>query len=263
MVHGDCIHLVGDGMADGQLQAFVNLHQQSLGRLLVLQDAGDGMEAIADSPGGEHLSPIMVVCSKLSDSQLGAYSKCGFHGLCEWGDLDEDAAHYLADVLRGGGAAFSLSTKSAFGNGVAEYFCHWIGNHVALSQDLRSRLEMSVQEAIANAVLHGNLEIGPGLRGSLEALEQFSRILDERLNEPVFADRRVTLAAQWNRRELRVSVRDQGQGYDTQIAQQLSDNRPIDVIHEPVGRGLHIIKQCTSSVAIGAGGRDIEMVFAV
>jgi CheY-like chemotaxis protein/anti-sigma regulatory factor (Ser/Thr protein kinase) len=124
------------------------------------------------------------------------------------------------------------------------------------SWDSTALLQMCValQEALANAMYHGNLEVSSELREDGDA---FDAQADERRKQDPYRSRRVRVHAQVDRDAARFLVADDGPGYDTAIL-----NRPIepDDLNRLCGRGLLLIRTFMDQVSFNKTGNEIRMV---
>ena len=83
----------------------------------------------------------------------------------------------------------------------------------------RIRACTALEEAISNAILHGNLEIGVEQLASMRRCvnsNELTRLVDVHARQPKYRNRRVELLAELNRDLAKFTVRDQGKGFDKQ-----------------------------------------------
>jgi CheY-like chemotaxis protein len=123
--------------------------------------------------------------------------------------------------------------------------------------DPTSRMQVCValQEALSNAIFHGNLEVNCGLRQ--ENIEEFALQTGLRLIQEPYSSRRVRLHAQIDRETVRFLVADDGPGYDTAILRRPIE--PNDLNHVG-GRGLLLIRSLMDQVTFNKTGNQISMV---
>lgn len=118
------------------------------------------------------------------------------------------------------------------------------------------KIAMALQEAIGNAVLHGNLDLKTAQRGNLEGLVEFAAEMERRTAEPAYACRPVTVGAATCRDRMVIWVDDCGRGF-TPVA-------PRDIVLSAGGgNGLAMIRACCQDLAIRRGGRRTVMAFAL
>ncbi|MBF0093981.1 MAG: ATP-binding protein [Alphaproteobacteria bacterium] len=159
--------------------------------------------------------------------------------------------------MRAGGALyFWLTTATAFQVPTTARFCDGLVERGGVSRERRVDVELALQEAVANALVHGNLGLSSDMRDDFRQYERFCHLLEERLRDPDARHRRIEIAATWSGGVLEVSVTDQGQGYV-----QTDDPRKEAETGLPL-HGLGIIHTIALSVESGDGGRRLTMRFA-
>jgi CheY-like chemotaxis protein/anti-sigma regulatory factor (Ser/Thr protein kinase) len=113
---------------------------------------------------------------------------------------------------------------------------------------------IALQEALANAQFHGNLELSSEFRQ--HAGNAFDAQAEARRNQEPYRSRRVRVHARIDRDEACFVVRDDGLGYDTEILNQ--SLRPDDMNHGR-GRGLLLIRTFMDQVTFNKSGNEITM----
>jgi anti-sigma regulatory factor (Ser/Thr protein kinase) len=119
----------------------------------------------------------------------------------------------------------------------------------------RIRVGVALQEALTNALYHGNLEISSDLRQGDE--RAFYEAAEERRCLPLYASRRIRVLVRIDRQAATFTIGDDGPGFDTtQI------DRPIEPedLFRIGGRGLLLIRTFMDEVAFNAVGNTITMV---
>ena len=106
-----------------------------------------------------------------------------------------------------------------------------------LDRPARIRIRVALQEALTNALYHGNLEVGSDLRQEDERIF-FELAEGRRLREP-YRSRRIRIATHLDRHAATFVIRDEGPGFDTSRI-----DRPIDPedLLRIGGRGLLLIR---------------------
>lgn len=119
----------------------------------------------------------------------------------------------------------------------------------------RMQVCIALQEAIANAIFHGNLEINPGSRH--ENAEEFDTKACLQRNRQPYSSRRVRVHAQIGQSSARFLVTDDGPGYDSSISRRLIE---LDELKQLCGRGLLLIRTLMDQVTFNKNGSEITMV---
>jgi anti-sigma regulatory factor (Ser/Thr protein kinase) len=119
------------------------------------------------------------------------------------------------------------------------------------------RVGVALNEALQNAVYHGNLELDSELRST--STDEYFRQAQERRGCEPFCHRRVRLWARESRAEARYVIQDEGPGFDFQRALQDDPTDPRNLTR-PYGRGLFLIRTFMSDVQFNSSGNEITMV---
>ena len=133
---------------------------------------------------------------------------------------------------------------------------HYPGHSVPLPD-----IKLALYEALANAVEHGNLEIGWEDKG--EALSDSNGLRDLvalRCSTAPYAGRVVHVSVVYRPEEVEYRIRDEGQGFDPEgydSARALSNTERLH------GRGLALIRHYMDEVSWDDGGRQIRMVRSI
>ena len=175
-------------------------------------------------------------------------------GLFETAVADRDMERRMARTRSAGGLFLGIRVRCAVETDVAELFAEALAERLGLGVVPAEALGVALQEAVANAVMHGGLELGTLPRDTPEDFARVSRLMSERLSDPAYGDRPVELSATWTDRDLVVEVRDRGPGYRPHP-------RKADQPVKASGRGLIIIADNADAVSLSDGGRCLTMGF--
>ena len=156
--------------------------------------------------------------------------------------------------------ALAVTTRAAFRLPVANAFVDAVDQRLHLDDDIRVRMLTVLHEAIMNAVLHGNLGLGSGLRDSFAQMARLQRIIERRLADTTLGGRMVFVEASWTASMVHLLVRDCGEGFVGEAACAMlaaGADQP-----RGGGRGLCIIEQLSDGVEYLNGGSAIRIAFA-
>lgn len=119
----------------------------------------------------------------------------------------------------------------------------------------RIRVSIALQEALTNALYHGNLEISSDLRQDDERC--FYKEAEARRRREPYRSRHIRVRIHIDRRAATFVINDEGPGFETSCL-----DRPIDAgdLTRVGGRGLLLIRTFMDRVAFDQGGRSITMV---
>lgn len=169
----------------------------------------------------------------------------------------ETAVSQVRRVAAVGGAVLGCTTRSALAMEPARLFVELLTAAREISEDARIAVESALQEAVTNALVHGNLEISSesfDVQGGLCCLEE---LLEERKRQPELAGRRLVLAARQGKRALEVTVENEGPGYQPQEDDAALDGQGFS------GRGLGIIRAFAEHVDLSDNGRIMRLTFQI
>lgn len=108
---------------------------------------------------------------------------------------------------------------------------------------------VALEHAISNAIYHGNLEIGGPLNGD-------RALMDQRLTQAPFKDRRVHIEVRVTKDEARFVVRDDGPGFE--YKELTATGRKTALLGEG-GRGLFLMWAFMDSVSFNPTGNTVVM----
>ncbi|WP_044253049.1 response regulator [Rhodopirellula sp. SWK7] len=124
-----------------------------------------------------------------------------------------------------------------------------------LDDTMQMQISTALDEALINAIIHGNLEISTELRYE-GTDEQFREVVHARQKQEPYRDRHVTILMEANREEVTFTIRDQGTGFDVGA---LPDPTDFSNLGECGGRGLLLINAFMDKVTHNAEGTEIVM----
>jgi anti-sigma regulatory factor (Ser/Thr protein kinase) len=158
-----------------------------------------------------------------------------------------------------------LSTVTAWTASLGTSLADILAARIELDEDLRFDITMALSEATTNALMHGNLDMQGGPAAGLRARDPlaFSQAIEERLADPAFLNRRITLAVYMQPGSIgrpgtiRISVTDQGRGFNAEMAVARSTTAGQAL----TGRGLALIRELAKAVLFDDSGRRIVMSF--
>lgn len=119
----------------------------------------------------------------------------------------------------------------------------------------RVYIGIAVEEALLNALVHGNLEIGPEVRE--KGLETYENLIRKKSSLAPYKDRRIKVTCTFSRDDVRVRVTDEGPGFDVMA---LPDPTSPENRAKAGGRGLLLIRSFTDEIRHNKKGNEIELV---
>lgn len=117
------------------------------------------------------------------------------------------------------------------------------------------RTGVALEEALTNALYHGNLELDSSLRQ--EDGRAFQELARERRRQSPYAERRVRVRVRISGCEARFTISDQGPGFDPD---SLPDPTAPENLTKASGRGLLLIRSFMDDVRHNARGNEITLI---
>ena len=117
------------------------------------------------------------------------------------------------------------------------------------------RMTIALDEALRNALFHGNLEVSSELREDDD--RRYLELARRRAFESPYQDRRIRFLIAHGPDISRFVIRDEGCGFDTSDA-----DRPIEPedLLRPSGRGLLLMKSFMDSVTFNQAGNEVTLI---
>ncbi len=156
--------------------------------------------------------------------------------------------------LRTRESRFELENDPALISPLSAWFQDGLA-HLGFGNDaIRAQVGISLMEAVANAMIHGNLEVGSELRRRDH--EAYLRLIEKRRASRPWSERRVRIRALESATELEYAVEDEGSGFDTA---SLPDQESPETLLDVSGRGIYLIRTFMDEVVFNDRGNLIRM----
>lgn len=126
----------------------------------------------------------------------------------------------------------------------------------ACAEGLKKRyMELVLEEALTNAIVHGNLEVPSSLKDT--DFELFNKLVAERIAVGPYNSRKVEVTYKFDGLKMSFVIKDEGPGFDwsSKIGEEEADP---DAGH---GRGLMIIKALVSKMEYNGKGNELTIEF--
>ena len=118
-----------------------------------------------------------------------------------------------------------------------------------------NRMGVALQEALSNAIYHGNLQVGSECRE--QSHTEYRALVAKRCLESPYRDRCVRVTARLTQNETVFTIRDEGQGFDPST---LPDPREATNLEKASGRGVLLMRSFMDEVRFEDDGRSVTLV---
>lgn len=231
----------------------------------------DGLRLVAGTRREFPLVPIVLITSKGSEElavqalQGGAASYVPKRLLSRY--LVETVKNLLAAVkeqrsrmrllgtMQSDVCEFSLSNDITLVHALVGYILESMAHIGVGDETTRLRTCVALEEALVNAIHHGNLEVTSLLRQKDD--QAYCDLILQRQLEPPYCDRRVHVHVKLSKLEAEFVIRDEGPGFDVAA---LPDPRDPENLEKAMGRGVMLMKTFMDEVSYNAKGNTVTMI---
>lgn len=119
----------------------------------------------------------------------------------------------------------------------------------------RTRIGMALEEALSNALYHGNLEVSSDLRQ--ESLTRYYDMAADRREQSPYRERKIHITETLTAESATFVIRDEGPGFDTS---KVNDEPDPDDLEAVSGRGLMLMKAFMDEVTYNQKGNEVTLV---
>jgi CheY-like chemotaxis protein len=230
----------------------------------------DGLELIVAARSKYPLIPIVVMTAKGNEEiavqalRSGAASYVPKRSLSRnlletiYGVLavarQERELVRLMDYLNSWSCDFTLPNQSALIPPLVTYLQQHLSRVGVCDDADRIRVGVALEEALVNALYHGNLEVSSQARE--QDWDAYEKLVQERRGQPPYCDRRIHLSAQVSRQQAVFVIRDDGPGFDVR---EIPDPGQTD-LDKLSGRGLLLMRTFMDEVAFNSQGNQVTLV---
>lgn len=166
-----------------------------------------------------------------------------------------DPRHRVNELLTGMAAKFELQNDVSLVFPLTEEVQRLVAQvYGDYDETFRFQLAISMEEALTNAIVHGNLEISSESRVSSDTL--YYDLIAERTSKLPYCARRVFFSVTLSRERLWFEVRDEGPGFDVSAVPDPTTDENLD---KPCGRGLMLMRNFMDTVVHNDLGNVVTM----
>lgn len=216
------------------------------------------------------LTPVVLMTAYGSEKTALEALRSGAASYVPKSSIDQDLTATLEQVL--GAARQEYETKEVDRRLVHAQYNFVLENDPALVRGLVARLKqhlrdllrftssdemrigIALEEALLNALYHGNLEVSSDLKLNGDA--PFFRLARERRSATPYQSRRIHVTAEYSPDSAIFVIRDEGPGFDVAT---LPDPTDPDNLCKPCGRGTMLIRTFMDEVSYNLTGNQIRL----
>lgn len=262
------IHTAGDGR-----EALERLAEQAFDVVLsdVQMPVMNGLELLKKVGERFPALPLVIVTSRGSEELAVEALQNGAASYLSKSSLKNDLERVLRSVLSAashdrvqsrllrhltrGEFEFSLPNDRDLLFGVIRFLQEAAGQLGILDETEWTRLGIALEESLANAMIHGNLEVSSNLREGDDGA--YDKLIAMRKEKTPYRDRRVYVTARFLSDEVEFAIRDEGPGFDPA---KIPDPTDPENLSRPHGRGLFMIYQFMDHVRHNETGNEITLI---
>ncbi len=149
---------------------------------------------------------------------------------------------------------FALENDAALFSPLISYLQEEVTRLGICDETERTRFGVALEEALANALYHGNLEVSSELRE--EDHQEYAALIARRREQSPFRDRRIYVEAKLTREGAAVIVRDEGAGFDPS---GLPDPTEPANLEKAFGRGVLLMRTFMDEVVYNDIGNTVTL----
>jgi CheY-like chemotaxis protein/anti-sigma regulatory factor (Ser/Thr protein kinase) len=161
----------------------------------------------------------------------------------------------LMDCLKRGQFQFVLSNDASLIPSLVNHVQSLVSSIGLCDEANVIRVCIALEEALRNAMFHGNLELTSDQREGDAA--EYQRLISERRAAEPFASRQLEVTVEVTPTSGKFVIRDQGPGFDPA---QLPDPTDPENLERVSGRGLLLMRTFMDEVTFNASGNQVTMI---
>lgn len=119
------------------------------------------------------------------------------------------------------------------------------------------KVKIALQEAISNAVEHGNLELPPSLKNFDSDDTIYEELKRERMTDPTYGKKKVTAKYLIHDDKITYFIKDEGPGFNHKNVKDPTSPENIDRCY---GRGIALMRMCMDEVSFSDKGNEIRLI---
>lgn len=230
----------------------------------------DGLELVERLRQEHPLVPVILMTSQGNEQIAVKALKAGAASYVPKSDLKKDLLETTEEVLEISEArrsrraivrflgscrtSFDLDNDPALIYPLVGFFQENLERLGWSDEGMRTQVGVALMEAVSNAMIHGNLEVGSTLKR--EDREGYERLIQERRVQTPYSGRRVRFEAVETESGVEYIIRDEGPGFDYT---SLPDPTATENLLRISGRGIMLIRTFMDEVTFNESGNQIRL----
>jgi anti-sigma regulatory factor (Ser/Thr protein kinase) len=150
---------------------------------------------------------------------------------------------------------FVLPNDQARITPVVEFLATQAARVAQCQETEQMRICLALEEALANALYHGNLEINNDDTDTMQLCRH--DLAEQRRQQQPFCDRRIRVLATLGRQSAAFVIRDDGRGFDPGRLPDPTDDRNLE---RTSGRGVFLMRNLMDEVRFNEIGNEVTLV---
>ncbi len=231
----------------------------------------DGLELVATIRKTSPLIPVILMTSRGSEEIAVAALQAGAASYVPKHVLARKLVATVRNVLAVSGQqryhsrlmgcmarseyTFDLDNDSTLFATLVAYLLEELSRMDLCDETGRTRVGVALEEALANALYHGNLEVGSELRG--EDDQAYFELIERRRRESPYQQRRIHVEVALARDMASFTIRDEGAGFDPSA---LPDPTDPDNLEKASGRGVLLMRTFMDEVTYNDIGNSVALI---
>lgn len=138
---------------------------------------------------------------------------------------------------------------------IIDYFQRMMSRLQLCGPEDRVRVGTALEEALVNAIVHGNLEVQSAEREASQ--EQYEQKIVKRAAESPYQERHVSVRAEFTTEAATFVIRDEGPGFDIE---DIPDPTDPENLMRVCGRGLLLMRAFTDELRYNQKGNEVTLV---
>ena len=201
---------------------------------------------------------LAVLAGRFTEDKLSEHFFMPISALIDVKSKDESILSFIKKMGKielPNSLSFLLTCPVIYSTNIAEIFTRALNRRLHFSKSQFEGIHFALHESIVNGLIHGNLRVNSSMRQSARDFVEYARLLHNRLKDPEYAHKSISIIASWDKKKLEIKIRDEGAGYEkmSPIIKEKSSAKS--------GRGLRIIAGTADSCTIDDFGREITLSF--